>query len=369
VNEDAKRIFQRDPRPHLFRPWTIRSVTLRNRIVLSPMCQYSGSEGMPTGWHFSHLGARAVGGTGLVFTEATNVEPRGRITQYCLGLWNDRQRDAFARIAAFVSAQGAVPGIQLGHAGRKASITRPWEGSRPLAREEGGWDAIAPTSEPYDERFRPPTPMDASTIGEVLAATARASRLARDAGFKVIELHAAHGYLVHQFLSPIVNTRTDAYGGPLIQRARFLLEMLDAIRREWPLDLPLFVRLSCTDWIDGGWTLDDTITLARLLKARGDVDLVDCSSGGIAPRQQVQIHPGYQVPFARAVRERAGIATAAVGLIHTADMAEEIVANGDADLIVLGRTLLADPHWPLRAARTLRATIDWPIQYERANIF
>ena len=211
--------------------------------------------------------------------------------------------------------------------------------------------------------------MDVATIHQVLAATATAARLAREAGFKIIELHAAHGYLVHQFLSPIVNSRPDGYGGPLIDRARFLMEMLDAIRSEWPMDLPLFVRLSCTDWIAGGWTLEDTIELARHLKARGDVDLVDCSSGGIAPHQQVTIHPGYQVPFARAVRERSGLATAAVGLIHTADMAEQIVANGEADLIMLGRTLLADPHWPLAAARALRAKIEWPVQYERADIF
>jgi 2,4-dienoyl-CoA reductase-like NADH-dependent reductase (Old Yellow Enzyme family) len=369
VNEDARRVFQRDRRPHLFRPLTIRSVTLRNRIALSPMCQYSGSDGLPTDWHFSHLAARAIGGTGLIFTEATNVEPRGRITKYCLGLWNAQQRDAFARIAAFVSAQGAVPGIQLAHAGRKASASRPWEGSRPLPPADGGWQAIAPTAEPYDGRFPPPAAMDVATIAEVLGATAAAARLARQAGFRVIELHAAHGYLVHQFLSPVSNTRTDAYGGPLAHRARFLMEMIEAIRGEWPTDLPLFVRLSCTDWIEGGWTLDDSIELARRLKAAGDVDLIDCSSGGIAPQQQVSAFPGYQVPFARALRRESGVATAAVGLIHTADMAEQIVANGDADLIMLGRTLLADPHWPLTAARALRATIEWPVQYERADIF
>lgn len=333
------------------------------------MCQYSGCDGMPTDWHFGHLAARAVGGSGLVFTEATNVEPRGRITKYCLGLWNEAQRDAFARIARFVSEQGAVPGIQLAHAGRKASITRPWEGSRPVRVEEGGWQAIAPTLLPYDDRFPAPVAMDVSTIEEVVGAMARAARLAREAGFKVIELHAAHGYLVHQFLSPLTNTRTDAYGGSLTNRARFLMAVLDAVRGEWPDSLPLFVRVSCTDWIDGGWTLNDTVELARLLKARGDVDVVDCSSGGIDPRQQIPIHPGYQVPFARAVRGSVGIRTAAVGLIHTPDMAEQIVASGDADLVVLGRTLLADPYWPFTAARALGAPIAWPVQYERANIF
>jgi 2,4-dienoyl-CoA reductase-like NADH-dependent reductase (Old Yellow Enzyme family) len=369
VNEDARRILHRDLRPHLLRPLTIRSVTFRNRIVLSPMCQYSAADGVATDWHFGHLAARAVGGTGLVFTEATNVEARGRITKYCLGLWDEAQRDALARIAAFVGAQGAVPGIQLAHAGRKASITRPWEGSRPLTDGEGAWTPIAPTESPFSDGFPRPAMMDAAAIGEVLQSAARAARLAREAGFKVIELHAAHGYLIHEFLSPLANRRGDQYGGSLTNRARFLMEMLDAIRSEWPGEVPLFVRLSCTDWIDGGWRLDDTVTLARMLKARGDVDLIDCSSGGIDPRQKVPIHPGYQVPFARAVRHEAGIATAAVGLIHTADMAEQVLGNGDADLVVLGRTLLADPYWPLHAARELRASIEWPVQYERANIF
>jgi 2,4-dienoyl-CoA reductase-like NADH-dependent reductase (Old Yellow Enzyme family) len=369
VSEDARWIFRRDRQPYLFRPLTIRSVTLRNRIVLSPMCQYSGDDGLPTDWHFSHLAARAVGGAGLIFTEATNVESRGRITRYCLGLWNERQRDAFARIAAFVSTQGAVPGIQLGHAGRKASTNRPWEGSQPISEADGGWEAIAPTADPYDARFSAPHAMTGAAINDVLAATANAARLAREAGFKVVELHAAHGYLVHQFLSPVVNTRSDTYGGSLAHRSRFLMEMLDAIRSQWPSDLPLFVRLSCTDWIAGGWTLDDTIEMTRRLAVRGDVDLIDCSSGGIAPHQQVNVYPGYQIPFARTVRERSGMATAAVGLIHAADMAEQIVAGGDADLVMLGRTLLADPQWPLRAARTLHAAIEWPVQYERANIF
>ncbi len=369
MNEDARRIFQRDRQPYLFRPLTIRSVTLRNRIVLSPMCQYCASDGVADDWHFSHLAARAVGGAGLVFTEATNVEPRGCITKHCLGLWNDTQRAALARIAAFVSAQGAVPGIQLAHAGRKASITRPWEGSRPLTPEEGAWTTIGPTTAPYDERFPAPAAMDGTTIAEVLAASADAARRSREAGFKVIEVHAAHGYLIHQFLSPLANTRTDDYGGSLSHRARFLMEVLDAVRGQWPAELPLFVRLSCTDWIEGGCDLADAIALAQWLNARGDVDLVDCSSGGIDPRQRIRMYPGYQVPFARAVRAATGISTAAVGLIHTAEMAEQIVAGGDADLVVLGRTLLADPSWHLAAAKTLGASVPWPVQYERANIF
>jgi len=369
MSEDARRILQRDRTPRLFQPLRLRSVALRNRIVLSPMCQYSATDGLANDWHFAHLAARAVGGAGLVFVEATNVEARGRITKHCLGLWNEAQRDALARIAAFIAAQGATPAIQLAHAGRKASMTRPWEGSRPLTADEGAWETIAPSALPFDDRCPAPAAMDAATIEEVLRAASKSARLAREAGFKVVEIHGAHGYLAHEFLSPIANRRSDGYGGTLANRARFLMEMLDAVRAEWPDDLPLFVRLSCTDWIDGGWSLDDTIALARMIKARGDVDVIDCSTGGIDPRQRVPVHPGYQVPFARAVRQHASIATAAVGLIHTADMAEQILGNDDADLVVLGRTLLADPYWPLGAARALRASVTWPIQYERANIF
>jgi 2,4-dienoyl-CoA reductase-like NADH-dependent reductase (Old Yellow Enzyme family) len=370
VGEDGRRILQRDRNPHLFRPLTIRSVTARNRIMLSPMCQYSAAaDGVATDWHFAHLAARAVGGAGIVFTEATSVEPRGRLTHACLGLWNDAQREALGRIANFVSAQGAVPGIQLAHAGRKASITRPWEGSRPLRPDEGAWETLSATSAPYDERFPAPLAMDARMIDEFVRAAARSAQSARAAGFKVVELHAAHGYLIHQFLSPVSNTRTDQFGGSLTKRARLLMQTIDAVRAEWPLDLPLFVRLSCTDWIDGGWDMTQTIALARMLRERADVDLIDCSSGGIDPRQRISFHPGYQVPFARAVRAATGLATAAIGLIHTADMAEEILGNGDADVVVLGRTLLADPFWPLRAARALRTTIAWPVQYERADIF
>ena len=368
--ETLRRVMRRDPNPFLFRPITFRSVTVRNRIVVSPMCQYSADDGVPDDWHLVHLGARAVGGAGIVFTEATHVEPRGRITPGCLGLWNDTQRDALKRIATFVAAQGTTPGIQLAHAGRKASVSVPWEGTRPLAPDNGGWTVIGPSAIPYADGHSMPREMDEDDIADVIGAFKSATIRAREAGFSIIELHAAHGYLIHEFLSPLSNHRTDAYGGSLDNRARFLIETLDSIRGQWADDMPLFVRLSCTDWVDGGWTIDDTVVLARMLKSRGDVDLIDCSSGGSDPRQRIPVHPGYQVPFAEQVRREAGIATSAVGLLHSPDGAEEVLANGRADLVVLGRSMLADPHWPLHAASALRAEhVAWPVQYERSNIF
>lgn len=368
--EDGRRILRRDPRPHLFRPISFRSVETRNRIMLSPMCQYSAVDGMANDWHLVHLGARAVGGAGIVCTEAVHVAPHGRITQHDLGLWNDNQRDALARIAQFVSAQGAVPAIQLGHAGRKASVGRPWEGSGPVAPQDGGWETVSCSDLPYAAAWPAPRPLDEEGIRTEIEALAQATRRAREAGFRILEIHAAHGYLIHQFYSPVSNARGDAYGGSFENRIRFLLESLDAVRREWPDDLPLFLRLSVTDWVDGGWNLDDTIRLVRILKERGDVDLVDCSSGGNDPRQSIPIHPGYQVPLARKVREATGMATAAVGLLNAPDLAESIIANGSADLVLLGRGLMADPYWPLRAANSLRAAdVSWPVQYERSNIF
>ncbi len=368
--ENARRVLQRDSTPELLRALPLRSVATRNRIMMSPMCQYSAQDGLADDWHFAHLAARAVGGAGIVCVEASHVEARGRITKHCLGLWSDEQRDRLARIAAFVAAQGAVPAIQLAHAGRKGSVSRPWEGTQPLTEADGAWEAIAPSAIPFGNRTTALRAMDDAVIAEVIAAFRQAACRAREAGFKIVELHAAHGYLINEFLSPSSNQRTDRYGGSFENRARFLFETLDAIRREWPADLPLFVRLSVTDWAPGGWDIEDTIRLCRMLKARGDVDLIDCSSGGNDPAQRVPSHPGYQVPFAERVRREAGIATAAVGLISAPEAAEEIIANGRADLVALGRILLFDPYWPLHAATKLKAkTVPWPLQYERASIF
>lgn len=338
--------------------------------MLSPMCQYSGEDGLSTEWHYVHLAARAVGGAGIVFTEAVHTEPEGRITKHCLGLWNDEQKDRLARIANFVEEQGAVPGIQLGHAGRKASVGRPWEGSVPIAPSDGGWPVIAPSAIPYAKDWPVPTEMSVGDIRRSLDHLVTAVRRARDAGFKLLELHGAHGYLIHQFLSPLSNSRDDDYGGSFENRCRFLMETVDAVRSQWPQELPLFLRLSITDWVEGGWTVEDSVRLAKILKGKNEVDLIDCSSGGNDARQKIPVHPGYQVPLAREVKARADMMTAAVGLMNGPDLAEATIANGDADVLVLGRTLLADPHWPLRAANALKAEeVVWPVQYERSNIF
>lgn len=359
----------RETGAHLFRPIHLRSVTARNRIVVSPMCQYSAVDGVPNDWHFQHLAARAVGGAGIVFAEMTNVEPRGRISPGCLGLWNDVQRDAFARIVRFVKAQGALAGIQLAHAGRKGSSARPWEGGKGLAPEQGGWEVIAPSPLPFGDDHPVPVEMDEREIARVISLFAASARRAREAGFDVVELHAAHGYLISSFLSPITNHRTDRYGGSFENRIRFLLEVVEAVRSEWPPEKPLFVRISCTDWMEGGWDLEQSVRLAQILKAGGEVDLMDCSSGGVDPRQKVDFYPGYQVPFAAAIRARAGIATGAVGLISSPDLAEQIVASGQADLVVMARAFLNDPYWPLHAARALKTKIPWPKPYERGDIF
>jgi 2,4-dienoyl-CoA reductase-like NADH-dependent reductase (Old Yellow Enzyme family) len=368
--ENARRILQRDRNPHLFRTLKLRGVTARNRIMMSPMCQYSADHGLPNEWHEHHLAARAIGGAGIVCVEATHVEERGRITKHCLGLWNDAQRDRLAAIVPFIAQRGAVPGIQLAHAGRKASVSRPWEGTRPLQPGEGAWDVIAPSPLPYADGFPVPREMDANLVEEVIGTFRQATRRAREAGFKFLELHAGHGYLLHQFLSPLSNRRLDGYGGSRENRFRFLLETIDAVRAEWPLDLPLSVRLSVTDWVADGWDVDDSLALAGVLRERGDVDLIDASSGGLDPRQHIPVHPGYQVPFAERIRKDTGIATAAVGLISSPESAEEIIANGRADVVVLGRMLLNDPYWPLHAAKALRSeSLAWPVQYERANIY
>ena len=311
-----------------------------------------------------------MGGAGIVFTEATHVSPVARITPYCLGLWNPAQQHLLSRLASLIARGGAVPGVQIAHAGRKASSQRPWEGGQGLPVEQGGWVPLGPSPIAFGESFTVPDALTAAGIAEITGQFAATARSAREAGFKVIELHGAHGYLIHSFLSPVSNHRADAYGGDFAGRSRLLFEVVDAIRSEWPDELPLFVRLSSVDWMVGGLTIDDTVELASRLKATGKVDLVDCSSGGIAsagPRI-ASLHPGYQVPFADAVRRRAGIATAAVGLISAPEHAEEIVANGRADLVYIARAILADPAWPLRAARRLGATLDLMPQYLRATI-
>ena len=354
--------------PLLFQSITFRSVTARNRIVVAPMCQYSATDGLGDDWHVQHLGARAMGGAGLVFTEASHVSAVGRITHHCLGLWTAQHQALLARLAAIISRGGAVPGIQLAHAGRKASTTRTWEGSKPIAPRDGGWVPLAPSPIPFHSGAVDPHALTADEIAGIAGEFANAARMAREAGMRVVEIHAAHGYLLHSFLSPISNRRNDGYGGDLEGRSRFLMQTIDAVRSEWPGDLPLFVRLSCTDYLHGGLTLDDTVALCRKLAARGDVDLIDCSSGGISPEVRIPTHPGYQVPFADRIRRDAGIATGAVGLITEPTHAEEIVANQRADLVFIARALLADPAWPLRAARQLGVKPELPPQYWRATL-
>ena len=357
--------------PLLFQPISFRSVTARNRIAVSPMCQYSAIDGLPNDWHVQHLGARAMGGAGIVFTEASAVSPLGRITPNDLGLYNDAQQAAVARLAALITLGGAVPGIQIAHAGRKASCTRPWEGDSFIPVAEGGWQTQAPTTQGFSQtKDREPHALTPAEIGTVVAQFAATARRALAAGFKIAEIHAAHGYLLHSFLSPISNTRTDAYGGDVNGRARMLMEVLDAVRAVWPAELPLFVRLSCSDFIAGGLTPDgDILTIARMIAARGDIDLIDCSAGGIAPEQKIpSLHPGYQVPFAESLRRDAGIATGAVGLIEQPTHAAEIIANGRADIVLLARAVLADPAWPLRAARRLGVEVELPGPYGRATI-
>jgi 2,4-dienoyl-CoA reductase-like NADH-dependent reductase (Old Yellow Enzyme family) len=338
--------------PHLFDPLTLRGVTLRNRIGVSPMCQYSSVDGMATDWHLVHLGSRAVGGAGLVMVEATAVEPRGRISPADMGLWSDAHVPPLARIARFVREQGAVPGIQLAHAGRKASTAAPWKGGGPLSDDEGGWPTIAPSPVPFSPEHRVPAEMTKSDIAAVLDAFHAAAVRAKAAGFEWVELHAAHGYLAHSFCSPLSNRRSDEYGGGFENRVRFVLAALRAVRAAWPEDRPLSVRLSCTDWAEGGWTLEESVDLARRLKD-GGADLVDCSSGGLVPDAKVPLGAGYQVPLAEAVRRGAGVPTAAVGLITEPMQADEIVRNGRADLVLLAREELRSPYWPIHAAKIL----------------
>lgn len=353
--------------PKLFEPFTLRGVTLRNRVGISPMCQYSSEDGLMTDWHLVHLGSRAVGGAGLVITEAAAVEARGRITPHDAGIWKDEHIPTLARIAAFIKEQGAVPGIQLAHAGRKASTQRPWEGHGPVADADGGWEPVAPSALPFDEGWRVPRALTADEIHAVQAKFADAAQRAVSAGIEWFELHAAHGYLAHEFLSGQSNTRTDDYGGSFDNRIRFTLETAQRLRDALPTHLPLTVRLSCTDWAEGGWTLDESIALAVRLKAVG-VDLIDCSSGGNLPHADIKAGPGYQVPFASAIKQQAAIPTAAVGMITEPAQAEEIVSIGDVDLVLLARAGLRDPYWPAHAARALGEpqALPAPPQYARA---
>ena len=351
--------------PHLFDPLPLRSLTLSNRIVVSPMCQYSSVDGFANDWHFVHLATRAVGGAALVLTEATAVTADGRISPQDLGIYDDAHVAGLARCVEFIHSQKALAGTQLAHAGRKGSTARPWEGGGALGAGEGGWTPVGPTAEPFAANYPVPRALTLADIAAVVAAFKAAAVRALAAGFDVVELHGAHGYLIHEFLSPLVNTRTDAYGGSFDNRARLCLEIVDAVRSVWPERLPLLVRLSATDWKEGGWNLDHATKLARRLKEHG-VDLVDCSSGGAVHDQQVIVGPGYQVPFAEAIRRDAGVPTGAVGLITDAEQADAIVASGRADVVLLARELLRDPYWPLHAANKLGKWVPWPAQYLRA---
>jgi len=351
----------------LFTPLTLRTVEFRNRIGVSPMCQYSAVDGCATDWHLVHLGSRAVGGAGLVIAEATAVLPEGRISPRDLGLWDDAHIAPLARVVDFVHAHGAVAGIQLAHAGRKASTAVPWEGSGPVDAARGGWrPVVAPSPLAFDDGYPVPQELDGAGIRAVVDAFAAAAERARRAGFRVVEVHAAHGYLLHEFLSPLANRRTDGYGGSFEGRTRLVREVVAAVREAWPQELPLFVRISATDWVEGGWDLEQSVALARELRRLG-VDLIDCSAGGIVSGVRVPLAPGYQVPFAERIRREAEIATAAVGLITDSAQADAIIREARADLVLLGRQLLREPHWPLRAALELGVDIEWPAQYRRAK--
>lgn len=352
--------------PGLFSPLTVRGVTLRNRIAVAAMCQYSSVDGLATDWHLVHLGARAAGGAGLVITEATAVSPEGRISPQDLGIWSDDQLPGLQRITEFVHAQGAVSGIQLAHAGRKASTQAPWHGRAAVTPKDGGWPVLGPGTEPYNDVYPVPSALDPAGLRKVVDDFRSAAKRALAAGFEVAEVHGAHGYLLHQFLSPLTNTRTDEYGGDLVGRSRLLREVVAAVREVWPHDKPVFVRLSATDWADEGWDVEETAQLVPLLAELG-VDLIDTSSGGNISRQQIPVGPGYQVAFADRLRQ-AGIATGAVGLITAPEQADQIIRTGQADLILLARELLRDPNWPLRAAQRLGVDASEliPKQYQRA---
>ena len=351
----------------LFEPLQLRDLKLRNRIVVSPMCQYSSQDGFANDWHFVHLGSRAVGGAGLVFTEAAAVTPEGRISPEDLGIWKDEHVDALARIVRFIDQNGAVAGMQLAHAGRKASTQQPWVGSRVLGPDEGGFRPIlAPSAVPFRDKDPAPQALDEKGIARIVQAFGDAAERALKAGFRALELHAAHGYLLHSFLSPLSNRRSDGYGGSFENRIRALLEVTRSVRRRWPERHPLFVRISATDWVEGGWDIEQSIELSKRLAKEG-VDLIDCSSGGLVPGVKIPVGPGYQTPFAERIRREAKIMTGAVGMIRAPEQADHVLRSGQADVVVLARQLLRDPYWPLTAARALGVSVPWPVQYERAR--
>lgn len=350
---------------HLFDSFKLRRLDFRNRVFMAPMCQYAAHDGHPADWHLVHYGSRAVGGMGLVMIEATAVTPEGRITPGDLGLWSDEHIPAFARLADFIRAQGAAAGIQLAHAGRKASCNTPMKGGKPLPANEGGWEIAAPSALPFDRDFPTPRELDVPALEELLASYAEAAKRSLKAGFQVVEVHMAHGYLLHSFLSPLSNRRTDDYGGSFESRIRFPLAVAREVRRIWPEELPVFVRISCTDWAEGGWDLAQSVRFAESLKELG-IDLIDCSSGGLSP--DTPMKPELQLPFAEAIRRGAGIATGAVGSITEPLQAQKIIEEDQADAVFLGRELLRNPYWPLHAAKALGAEIKWPVAYLRARV-
>lgn len=351
----------------LFSPINIRNETFKNRVFISPMCQYSAVDGMPNDWHLVHLGGFAKGGAALVMAEATAVTPEGRISPGDTGIWNDTQMESFKRIAQFIRDQGSVPAIQLAHAGRKASTDLGWRGGKSLTPDQGAWETLAPSPIPFHHTSTTPRALDESGIQRIISAFEKAAERSLAAGFGVIELHMAHGYLVHQFLSPLSNHRKDQYGGSLENRMRFPLELARRVRKIWPNSKPLFARISATDWTDGGWDLEQSIELSRRLGQEG-IDLIDCSTGGNVPHATIPVGPGYQVPFAAEIKQKAGIKTGAVGLITEPEQAEKILADGAADIVFLARAVLRDPHWALNAAHKLKSDITWPKQYERAKL-
>ncbi|MBE9584108.1 NADPH dehydrogenase NamA [Mucilaginibacter sp. JRF] len=351
----------------LFSTITIKDVTLRNRIAVSPMCEYSSTDGFANNWHLVHLGSRAIGGAGLVISEAAAVSPEGRISYGDLGIWKDEHIEKLKEITDFIHEQGAVAGIQLAHAGRKASHHKPWDGGKLIpADQPNGWPTVAPSALPFAEATAAPAELDKAGIEKIKADFKAAAARSLAAGFKVAEVHAAHGYLLHEFYSPLSNHRTDEYGGSFENRIRLVLEVVEAVKEVWPANLPLFVRISATDWTEGGWNIDDSVALAKKLKDAG-VDVIDTSTGGNVARATIPLKPGYQVEFAEAIKKQTGILTGAVGLITDAQQADTIVETGQADLIFIARELLRDPHFPLRAAHQLNQEIQWPVQYERAK--